>query len=99
MTTELLTAIRDGVLVMTLNRPAARNAMNRSLSHEVAAALDLLERRADLRAAILTGAGGHFCSGMDAPMRARQVGAAGTSAGSMRRIFPTRRSGWHFRRC
>ncbi len=65
MTTELLTDIRDGVLVMTLNRPAARNAMNRSLSHEVAAALDLLEQRADLRAAILTGAGGHFCSGMD----------------------------------
>ncbi|TFZ02941.1 crotonase/enoyl-CoA hydratase family protein [Ramlibacter henchirensis] len=62
---ELLLERRDGVLVMTMNRPEARNAMTQALASEMAAALDELESESALRIGVLTGAGGHFCSGMD----------------------------------
>lgn len=62
---EVLTEKRDGVLVITLNRPEAKNAANRALAEGVAAAIDELESDDALRVAVLTGAGGTFCSGMD----------------------------------
>ncbi|KOU39101.1 enoyl-CoA hydratase [Streptomyces sp. WM4235] len=61
----VLTERRDGVLVITLNRPHVRNAVNRSLADAVAGALTLLETDPGLLVGVLTGAGGHFCSGMD----------------------------------
>jgi len=63
--TEVLTERDDGVLIITLNRPEAKNAANRALALGVAAAIDELESDDSLRVAILTGAGGTFCSGMD----------------------------------
>jgi len=63
--TEVLTERHDGVLLITLNRPEAKNAANRALAEGVAAAIDELESDDGLRVAILTGAGGTFCSGMD----------------------------------
>jgi len=65
MTDEVLVAHEDGVVVVTINRPAQRNAVNRAVSYGVCAALDELDARDDLRVGILTGAGGTFCSGMD----------------------------------
>lgn len=62
---EVLTEVRDGVLIITLNRPEAKNAANRALSEGVAAALDRLDSDDKLRVGIITGAGGTFCSGMD----------------------------------
>ena len=56
---------RDGVLTITLNRPEVRNAANAALTRAVSLALDGLESSPDLRVAILTGAGGSFCAGMD----------------------------------
>jgi enoyl-CoA hydratase len=66
-TTEpaVLTERRDGVLVITLNRPKARNAVNLDLANGLAAAIDELDSSGELRAGVLTGAGGTFCSGMD----------------------------------
>jgi enoyl-CoA hydratase len=61
----VLTERRDGVLVITLNRPEARNAVTLALAEGVAAALDELDGDAELRVGILTGAGGGFCAGMD----------------------------------
>jgi enoyl-CoA hydratase len=55
----------DGVLVITLNRPHARNAVDAAMARAAAAALDRLESRDDLRVGIITGAGGTFCAGMD----------------------------------
>ena len=55
----------DGLVIVTINRPEARNAVNRAVSYAVCAALDELDARADLRVGILTGAGGNFCAGMD----------------------------------
>ena len=65
MSEELLTEVKDGVLVITINRPEAKNAMNKAAAEGIAAALDRLDAEDDLRVAILTGAGGTFCSGMD----------------------------------
>jgi len=61
----VLTERRDGVLLITLNRPDARNAVNVALAEGVAAALDTLDGEADLRAGVLTGAGKGFSAGMD----------------------------------
>jgi enoyl-CoA hydratase len=61
----LLTDEADGVLVLTMNRPAARNAMSLELATRLAAALDEFDERPELRVAVLTGAGGTFCAGMD----------------------------------
>ena len=55
----------DGVLVITINRPQARNALNAEVAHGVAAALDALDARDDLTVGVLTGAGGTFSAGMD----------------------------------
>jgi len=54
-----------GVLVVTIDRPEARNAVNLAVAEGIAAALDRLDRDDDLRAGVLTGAGGTFCAGMD----------------------------------
>jgi enoyl-CoA hydratase len=61
----VLTDIEAGVMTITLNRPEAKNAANKALAEGVAAAIDELENNSELRAAIITGAGGTFCSGMD----------------------------------
>lgn len=56
----------DGdVLVITIERPTARNAVNRAVAEGIAAALDRLDGEEALRVGILTGAGGYFCAGMD----------------------------------
>ena len=62
---EVLTEVEDGVLIVTINRPEARNAMNKNAAELISAAMDRLEADDTLRCAILTGAGGTFCSGMD----------------------------------
>lgn len=65
LTDEVLTQVEDGVLIVTINRPEAKNAMTKAASEAIAAAMDRLDGEDDLRVGILTGAGGTFCSGMD----------------------------------
>jgi enoyl-CoA hydratase len=56
----------DGpVAVITINRPETRNAVNEAVAAGVAAALDELDERKDVRVIVLTGAGGTFSAGMD----------------------------------
>ena len=61
----VLTERRDGVLLITLNRPEARNAVNTALAEGVAAALDELDADEGLSVGVLTGAGKGFSAGMD----------------------------------
>jgi len=61
----VLTERRDGVLLVTLNRPDARNAVNTALAEGIAAALDDLDADAGLTVGVLTGAGKGFSAGMD----------------------------------
>src|SRR5580693_8580725 len=56
---------RGDVLLITLNRPEVRNAVNAALAAGVAGALDQLDGDEQLSVGILTGAGGYFCAGMD----------------------------------
>lgn len=61
----VLVEARDGVQIITINRPEARNALNGEVARGIAAAIDELESNEALRVGVLTGAGGTFCSGMD----------------------------------
>jgi enoyl-CoA hydratase len=61
----VLTECHGHILLITLNRPYARNAINFALARGLAAALDRLDGDDALRAAVITGAGGYFCAGMD----------------------------------
>jgi enoyl-CoA hydratase len=69
-TTEVATDLvitdrRDGVLTITINRPAQKNAINRDVAVQLASALDELDTDPKLSVGILTGAGGTFSAGMD----------------------------------
>ena len=61
----VLTERQDSVLVVTLNRPEVRNAVNAALAEGVGKALDELDSDDDLRLGVITGAGGFFSAGMD----------------------------------
>ena len=61
----MLSADREGVRTLTLNRPDRKNAINAQLWAELADALRAAARDGDLRALVITGAGGAFCSGAD----------------------------------
>src|SRR5437588_1015173 len=61
----VLTERRDGVLLITLNRPDQRNAVNLALAEGIAAGLDELDGEDSLSVGVLTGAGNGFCAGMD----------------------------------
>jgi len=55
----------DGVALVTLDRPAKRNALSLAMWREIARLFAELGERKDIRAVILTGAGGHFSAGAD----------------------------------
>jgi len=65
MSDEVLVEQRDGTLLITINRPSARNAIDTAVSDGLVAAVQRLNADGDLRVGVLTGTGGIFCSGMD----------------------------------
>ncbi|GAA4813784.1 crotonase/enoyl-CoA hydratase family protein [Nocardioides caeni] len=65
MPEDVIVDIADGICQITINRPDARNAVNRSVTLGIAEAVDELDARDDLSVGILAGAGGTFCAGMD----------------------------------
>jgi enoyl-CoA hydratase len=73
MTTVLLTEDANGVRLMTLNRPEARNALSRELLDRLVDALHAAEDNPEVRAVVLTGADPAFCAGVDL----REAGASG----------------------
>ncbi len=56
---------REGVLLITINRPEVRNAVNAAVAAGVAGALEELDADDSLSVGVLTGGGGFFCAGMD----------------------------------
>lgn len=65
MSDTIFTERRDRVLIITMNRPEAKNAINGDLATGLWAAIQELNTDPGLTAGVLTGAGGAFCSGMD----------------------------------
>jgi enoyl-CoA hydratase len=61
----LLSSRADGVLTLTLNRPAAMNALSRELRRALVGTFEALAHDADVGVVILTGAGRAFCAGLD----------------------------------
>jgi enoyl-CoA hydratase len=62
---DCLVEKRDHVLIVTMNRPEARNALSAEMMAIMRDAWDQVDNDPDIRVAILTGAGGAFCAGMD----------------------------------
>ena len=67
----VLTEKRGRILIITINRPEAKNSVNAAVSHALAAAMDTLDDDPGLSVGIITGAGGSFCAGMDLKAFAR----------------------------
>lgn len=65
MSDEILRERRGRTLVITINRPAARNAINLAVAQGLADAVDELDESPELSVAVLTGSGGNFSAGMD----------------------------------
>src|SRR4051794_15875864 len=59
------TEVVGSTLVMTLDRPHARNAVDLATAEQLAAAMTRLDESDELAVGVLTGAGGNFCAGMD----------------------------------
>ncbi|MBO9396294.1 enoyl-CoA hydratase/isomerase family protein [Shimia sp. R9_2] len=77
-TPPLLKERIGSAMVLTLNDPARRNPIGAPLRAALSEALEEIEADTSIRAVILKGAGGHFCSGgdiaaMDAPMRQKRI--------------------------
>jgi enoyl-CoA hydratase len=69
-TEHLLVEKKGNVLVVTMNRPEAKNALSPAMIVGLADAWVQLNEDDDLRCAVLTGSGGSFCTGMDLKARA-----------------------------
>lgn len=65
MSDYVKTEIIDGIMIITVNRPEARNAINYETAHDMARAFDELDANPDVVIGILTGAANTFSSGMD----------------------------------
>lgn len=82
MNTLLLEA-HNGVLHITLNRPECRNAMSLEMVKELRAVLAQLDSQ--VRAVVISGAGGHFCAGADV----KDLVGAGGQLQALNRVFGT----------
>ena len=65
MSDAVLVETQAPIAVLTINRPAARNAVNGAVAAGIAAAIGEFDDRTDVRVLVLTGAGGTFSAGMD----------------------------------
>jgi methylglutaconyl-CoA hydratase len=65
VTAPLLDACDAGVLTLTLNRPAKRNALNAELIEQLHRSLERADLDAEVRVVLLRGAGRDFCAGAD----------------------------------
>lgn len=83
---------QGAVLVVTIDRPAVRNAIDRATSEALARAMDQLDADSNLSVGILTGAGGHFCTGMDlkAFLRGERVELPGRGLGGITQTPPSK---------
>ena len=78
MTTDLLETIRDGVAVLTMNRPDRLNALSGPMLDAMLEALHRLAEDNEVGAVVLTGAGRGFCAGGDVKAMAEGTEFVGT---------------------
>ena len=90
---ELLVDVVDGVAQLTLNRPQARNALSAGLRDDLVRVVRECRADDEVRAVLLTGAGGAFCAGMD--LSASSAARAGEPGFDQRSMAQALRSGVH----
>lgn len=64
-TDRILTEARGPILIVTINRAEARNAVNQAMALQICDAMDRLDSDPSLFMGVITGAGGHFSAGAD----------------------------------
>ncbi len=84
--THILFDVSDGIATITLNRPEARNALSPEMRIDLDHALEVVREHAaeDIRAVILTGAGGAFCAGGDVKSMGSRLGSATGARNALR---------------
>lgn len=78
---ELLRELRDGVLILTLNRPGQHNALTYEMYEGLGQALEQADRSPDIRVVVIEGAGPSFCSGGDVARMASSLSGTAKSTG------------------
>ena len=86
--------VEDGVAVITINRAEARNAIDRETALAMEAAVKQINSDPEIRCAVITGAGGNFCAGMDLKaflrgevVRLPATGFAGVTQAELKKPF------------
>ncbi|HET6963528.1 MAG TPA: enoyl-CoA hydratase-related protein [Acidimicrobiales bacterium] len=85
---QVLYEVRDGVAVVTLNRPDRLNAMTGQMGAELGDAMAEADADDDIRAVVVTGAGRAFCAGADLGSGDRFAAGWGQADRSLRRMAP-----------
>ncbi|MEU3412237.1 enoyl-CoA hydratase-related protein [Streptomyces sp. NPDC006658] len=85
---SILTETRDGVFIITINRPEVRNATDFYAARELTRAFARLDADPEVAVGIVTGAGGHFSSGKD--LKAAVAGNPPPADGETEFVPPTR---------
>ncbi len=83
-------AREDSVLIVTINRPERRNAVDLPTARALHACFEAFERDERLAVAVLTGAGGHFCAGADLKALPEEDGGERVRPGDFGPMGPTR---------
>jgi len=82
MTDQLIETIEGGVATLTMNRPEARNALTGEMQAALSSAIHRAAADPDVRAVVLTGAGGAFCAGGDVKGFAADTSRGSSGGGS-----------------
>lgn len=86
---------RDGVALVTLNRPGAMNALSKQLRRDIAETFAALDKDDDVRAVVLTGAGKAFTAGLDL----KELGSDASALGAANATEPERNPVAAIERC
>ena len=81
---------RGHTLILTLNRPEARNALSTEMLSIMVDAWNRVDEDPEIRTCILTGAGGYFCAGMD--LKTATAAPRGTRSRAARSTRPRSRA-------
>lgn len=85
MSERVIITEQNGIATVTLNRPEKKNALDLDLIEALVSAANDLAHRRDIRAVILTGAGGTFCAGLDISAMPQIAKVAASNGGIMKR--------------
>lgn len=96
---DVTVSVGDGVAEVVLNRPARKNALTLEMFEEIAAAGEKLKGETALRAVILSGAGGDFCSGLDLAVMQSLAGRLDEMQARLREVPAGQRANWFQKPC